>query len=169
MVSISIPWAAFGFLGLTEWLHRRWGNGIPLKKFSIILLILILAGLFIQGRAIHSREIRVIRKEAGLWMRDHLPRGVKIMSRLPQEAFYAELPWIRLPEENYEKILMVARSHGVEYLVVDDNIDQDSPGFWKNLKEEDLILLKDLKRGDQRMAVFEVVYPQGNKRANGER
>ena len=162
MVSISIPWAAFGFLESTEWLHRRWGKGVPLKKFSIFLLILLLAGLFIQGRVIHSRELRIIRKEAGLWMRDHLPRGVKVMSRLPQEAFYAELPWIRIPQENYERILKVARSHGVKYLIVDDDIDKNSPGFWKNLKGEDLILLKDLKREDQRMAVFEVVYPQGN-------
>ena len=169
MISISIPWAAFGFLESTQWLHRRWGKGVPLKKFSIFLLILLLAGLFIQGRVIHSREIRTVRKEAGLWMRDHLPRGGKIMSRLPQEAFYAELPWIRLPEENYEKILTAARSNGVQYLVVDDDIDQNSPGFWERLKEEDLILLKDLRREGRRMTVFEVVYPRGNKRENGEK
>jgi hypothetical protein len=169
MISISIPWTAFGFLESTQWLHRRWGKGVPLKKFSIYLLILVLAGLFVQGRVIHSREIRIIRKEAGLWMRDHLPRGMKVMSRLPQEAFYAELPWIRIPDESYGKILMDARSHGVKYLVIDDDIDENSPGFWENLKEEDLILLKDLQRKGQRMAVFEVVYPRGNKRENGEK
>ncbi len=158
MISISIPWAAFGFLESTQWLRRRWGKRMSMKRFSIFLLIFLLAGLFIQGRVIHSREIRTIRKETGLWMKDRLPKGVKIMSRLPQEGFYAELPWIRIPEKNYEKILEIARSNGVKYLVIDEDIDQSSPGFWKNLKEEDLILLKDLKRKDQRMAVFEVVY-----------
>ncbi len=169
MISISIPWAAFGFLESTEWLHRRWGKAVTVKKFFIFFLVFLLAVLFIQGRMIHSREIRVIRKEAGLWMRDHLPRGANIMSRLPQEAFYAGLPWTTIPEENYETILRVARSRAVKFLVVDEDIDKYSPDFWKNLKGEDLILLKDLKRGRQRMAVFEVVYPQGNRRDHGEK
>jgi Dolichyl-phosphate-mannose-protein mannosyltransferase len=161
MVSISIPWAAFGFLELTKWLHRRWGGSVSLKKFSIFLLIFLLAGLFIQGRVTRSREIRIIRKEAGLWMKDHLPRGVKIMSRLPQEAFYGELAWMRIRGESYESILRAARSNGAKYLIIDDHIEKDSPGFWRNLKGEDLVLLKDLKREGQRMAVFEIVYPQG--------
>jgi hypothetical protein len=169
MVSISLPWAAFGFFEATEWLHRRWGKGVPLKKFSVFLLILLLAGLFIQGRVTHSREVRVLRKETGLWMKDHLPRGVRIMSRLPQEAFYAELPWIRIPEENYERILKVARSNGVKYLVVDEDIDQTSPDFWTHLKGEDLMLVKELKKEDQRMAIFEVAYPQEDKREHGEK
>ena len=157
MVPISIPWAAFGFLGLTEWLHRRWRGGIPLKKFSVLLLIFLLAGLFIQGRIIHAREHRMIRKEAGLWMRDHLPREMKIMSRLPQEAFYAELPWIILPKESYEEVLRAARFNGVQYLIIDENLEQDSPGFLEKMKEEDLILMKDLKTKNQRMAIFKIV------------
>lgn len=83
------------------------------------------------------------------------------MSRLPQEAFYAELAWMRIPEESYERILKVARSNGAKYLIIDDHIEKDSPGFWRNLKGEDLVLLKDLKREDQRMVVFEIVYPRG--------
>ncbi len=169
MISISIPWAAFGFLESKEWLYRRWGKAVTAKKFSIFFLIFLLTALFIQGRVTHSRELRVIRKEVGLWMKDHLPSGANIMCRLPQEAFYARLPWTTIPEENYETILKVARSQAVKYLVVDEDIDKYSPDFWKNLKGEDLILLKDLKRGRQRMAVFEVVYPQGNRRDHGEK
>ena len=160
MVSISIPWAAFGFLELTKWLHRRWRGGLPLKKFSIFLLIFFLAGLLIQGMMIHAREHRMIRKEAGLWMKDHLPRGMKIMSRLPQEAFYAELPWIILPKKNYEDVLNVARFNEVQYLIIDEDIEQDSPGFLKKMKEEDLILLKDLKTKNRRMAIFKIVYSE---------
>jgi hypothetical protein len=122
------------------------------------LLIFLLAGLFIQGRIIHAREHRIIRKEAGLWMRDHLPRGMKIMSRLPQEAFYAELPWIILPKESYEEVLRAARFNGVQYLIIDENLEQDSPGFLEKMKEEDLILMKDLKTKNQRMAIFKIVY-----------
>jgi hypothetical protein len=158
MVSISIPWAALGCLEVAAWVHR-WVERESLKKrVSIILLFLLLGGLFIQGRVLHPREHRVIQKEAGLWMKDHLPRGVKMMSRLPQEAFYAEQEWTVIPVGGYEKVLRVARSKGVKYLVIDDAIEKDSPGFLEKIKEKDLILLKDLKRKKQKMVIFEIIY-----------
>ena len=160
VVSISLPWAAFGFFEIIHWAHHRFNKETFRKRFPAILLTVILIVLFIQGRVIHTRELRVIRKEAGLWMKDHLPRGVKMMSRLPQEAFYAELPWIRIPEKEYEKILKDARSKGVQYLIIDGNIEEDSPGFWGKIKEEDLILIKDFKDKDRRMVVFEIVYSE---------
>jgi hypothetical protein len=159
MVSISIPWAAFGFLELTEWLHRGWRGGIPLKKFSILLLIFLLAGLFIYGGIKHIRENRTIEKEAGLWMKENLPRGGTVMSRWPQEAFYGEMAaWVTIPEGEYEEVLGVARSKGIRYLVVDEEIEKNNPGFWGEIKESDLILLKDLKTKTQRIAIFKILY-----------
>jgi hypothetical protein len=116
--------------------------------------------LFIQGRVSHKREQRFIRREAGFWMKDHLPRRGKIMSRLPQEAFYAELPGIKIPEGSYGEILKVAHSNGVRYLIIDEDIEKDSTAFWDKLKGKELIFLKDLKKKDQRMVVFEIVYPE---------
>jgi hypothetical protein len=106
---------------------------------------------------VHTREHRLIQKEAGLWMKDHLPRGVKIMSRLPQEAFYAELPWFKIPKKSDEEVLMVARSNGVRYLVLDEEVERSSPGFGEKLKEKDLILLKDWNKKDQKIVIFEIV------------
>ena len=83
------------------------------------------------------------------------------MSSLPQEAFYADLPWVRMPQGSYEEILDSARSRGVRYFVMDDKIEEDSPHFLGKLKEEDLIPLMDLKRKNRRMVIFEIVYPQG--------
>jgi hypothetical protein len=123
-----------------------------------ILLTLLLTVLFIQGMVIHTRENRAIRKEAGLWMKENLPRGVNIMSRSLQEAFYSELRWARFPEGSYEKVLGVARSKGIQYLVLDEDIEKDSPGFWGQIKEKDLILLKELKAENQRLAIFKIVY-----------
>jgi 4-amino-4-deoxy-L-arabinose transferase-like glycosyltransferase len=158
MISISIPWAAFGFYMFLEWVHRRWKFGKTPKKMLTILLILLLTVLFIQGMVIHTRENRAIRKEAGLWMKENLPRGVNIMSRSLQEAFYSELRWARFPEGSYEKVLGVARSKGIQYLVLDEDIEKDSPGFWGQIKEKDLILLKELKAENQRLAIFKIVY-----------
>ena len=161
MVSISIPWGAFGFLGLMEWLHRRWGEKIPLKKFSVLLILFILIGLFIQGRVIHTREHRFIEREAGMWMKEHLPMGARVMCQFPQEPFYAELPWVGMPQGSYEEILRVARDRKVQYLVVDEKIEKDSPGFLEKLKKEDLVPIRDFKTGDKRVTIFEIIYPNG--------
>ena len=160
MVSLSIPWAALGCLEVAGWLHR-WIEKEPLrKKASLILLLLLSGGLFIQGRVTYSRDIRVIRKETGLWMKSHLPRGAKVMSRLPQEAFYADLPWTIIPEKGYEEILLEARSKEVRYLVLDGSVEKNSPGFSEKIKEEDLILLNEFRdHKGRRMVVYEIIYP----------
>jgi 4-amino-4-deoxy-L-arabinose transferase-like glycosyltransferase len=160
MISISLPWAAFGCLEVMVWINRWFEKESLRKKLSVILLLILLGGLFVQGRVIHSRRLRLIRKETGLWMKDHLPRDVKMMSRLPQEAFYAELLWIRIPEKSYREILNVARSNKVRYLIIDRSIEKDSPGFLEKIKEEDLIPLREFKDEDRRMVVFEIVYPE---------
>ncbi|NWG04158.1 MAG: glycosyltransferase family 39 protein [Syntrophaceae bacterium] len=160
MIAISIPWAAFGLEVALEWILQRWKlveNKGKVATLSVALLLLI---LFIQGRVIHSREHREIQREAGLWMKDHLPRGVYIMSRLPQEAFYADLSWTGIPKKGYEEILQIARSKGVGYLVLDENTEERSPGFWGEFKKEDLILLKTWDKENQKIVVYEIIYPK---------
>ena len=157
MISISIPWAACGFLGVSEWIHQRFdGKGVR-KRIPAILLIFLLVGLFIQGRVIHTREHRVIQREVGLWMRENLPKESKVMSRLPQEAFYAEFPWVRMLSEEYEVILGYARSKGVRYLLIEEDIEKISPRFWEKMRREDLVHVRDFKRKAQRIVIFEMV------------
>jgi 4-amino-4-deoxy-L-arabinose transferase-like glycosyltransferase len=160
LISIAIPWAAFGCLGAKEWINKR---SLKWRKNHIpaLLLILLLIVLFVQGRVIHPREHRFIQKEAGLWMKDHLPAGAKVMSPLPQEAFYAELPWVRMPEGSYDEVLKEARSKEVRYLIVDENIERNSPDFWAKSGLGDLIRLRDWKRKSRRLVLFQVIYPKG--------
>jgi 4-amino-4-deoxy-L-arabinose transferase-like glycosyltransferase len=157
MISISIPWAAFGFLGVMEWVDKRSAGKQRQVHLSSVLLILLLAVLFLQGRVIHPREHRLIQREAGLWMKDCLPRGIKVMSTMPQEAFYAGLEWIRMPQGSYEEILNSAHANGVRYLLIDEEIEKISPGFLEKLRGDDLILIKDMKKKDRRIEIFEIV------------
>ena len=90
-------------------------------------------------------------------MRDHLPRGQKMMSKMGQESFYGELAWARLPEKDYEEILREARNKGVRYLVVDENIERDSPGFLERSKKGELKPLLELKRNKRFMIVYEIL------------
>ena len=160
MIPLSIPWTAFGILVFMDWIYQRRKFVVSKERLVFILLIALSIMLLVQGRVSHKREARFIRREAGLWMKDHLPKGGKVMSRYPQEAFYAELPWVGIPKGSYAEILRAACSQGVRYLVVDEDIDKDSPSFWADRKEGDLVLLKDFKTKNQRMVVFKIVYPE---------
>ncbi len=159
MISVSIPWAAYGFLNGIEWVRQRspkW-KWISEGKAPLVLLIILSVVLFVQGRVIHTREHRDIQREAGLWIKDHLPREGKLMSKLPQEAFYAELPWVRMSEGSYEEILKKARLRGARYLAVDEDVEKDSPGFWKKMRKEDIVPLKVFRKKDRSLAVFEIL------------
>jgi 4-amino-4-deoxy-L-arabinose transferase-like glycosyltransferase len=160
MIPLSLPWAALGFLGILEWVEPRLEGERRQRRFGLFFVIFLLVGLFLQGRAIHPREHRLIQKEVGLWMKDHLPRDVKVMSRLPQEAFYAQLPWVRMPVGAYEVILGEARPKGVRYLVVEEDIEKISPGFWETSRREDIIPVREFKKKDQRVTIFELVEPR---------
>lgn len=127
MIPVAIPWAAFGFLHSARWASERLKEGALKKKLPVLLLIVLLIGLYVQGWPTQDRNFRMIQKETGLWMRDHLPKGQKMMSKMGQESFYAEQAWVRMPEKGYEEILKEARAKGVRYLVVDENIEKDSP------------------------------------------
>ena len=92
-------------------------------------------------------------------MKEHLPRGVTIMSRWPQEAFYGEMAgWAKIPHGGYEEVLGVARSKGIPYLVLDEDVEKDWPGFRGQMRGKDLILLKEFKMKNQRVAIFKIIY-----------
>jgi 4-amino-4-deoxy-L-arabinose transferase-like glycosyltransferase len=160
LIPIAIPWAGFGFLGLMDWVKERRPETKVRRDIPALLLILLVI-LFVQGRVIHSREQRFIQKETGLWMKGHLPRGVKVMSSMPQEAFYAELPWVIMPQGSYEEVLNAARSEGVRYIVIDEKVEEDSPGFLKKVKEEELKPVMEWKMKKRSMTVLELGPPGG--------
>jgi hypothetical protein len=91
-------------------------------------------------------------------MKDHLSKNGKIMSRLPQEAFYAEMPWVRLPEKSYEEIMEVVHSQGIRYLIIDENV-RDPSVFSEKAREKELIRIRDWKKKKQWSILFEVRPP----------
>ena len=164
MIPVAIPWAAFGCLTVTDWLSKRMKEGIFQKRLPASLFVLLLLGLILQGWVIHHRDRshQMIQKEVGLWMRDHLPKGQKMMSRMPQESFYAGQAWMKMPERRYEEVLGEARSRGVRYLVIDESIEKESPGFSKKMNEGDLKALFELKRSKRWMIVYEILDAEGH-------
>ena len=162
MIPVAIPWAAFGFMHSTRWLSARAKGGFLKEKIPLLLVIILVIGLYVQGWPALNRDFRMIQKEVGLWMRDHLPKGQKMMSKMGQESFYAEQAWVKLPEKGYEEILKEARARGARYLVVDEAIEKDSPGFLQQAKNGEVKPLFELKRKNRFMIVFEVVPSREN-------
>jgi len=128
------------------------------RKFPVLFLLFVLVVIFVQGRIVHvweHREHRFIQREVGLWVKDHLPKEGKLMSRLPQEAFYAEMPWVRMPEKGFEEIMEVVRSQGIRYLIIDEDVRD--PSVWsEKASGKELIRIRDWKRKKQWSILFEV-------------
>lgn len=158
VIPIALPWAAFGFLQIIDWIRKKIKSEEIQKKIFVFLLMVLLLTLFVQGRVIHRREHRIIQKEAGLWMREHLSKG-KVMSRLPQEAFYGEMEWIKIPSGGFNEVLSEAYSKGVQYLIIDQEIIKQYPDFLEemiNFKGWELLNL--FKRDNRWIKIFRLNY-----------
>jgi 4-amino-4-deoxy-L-arabinose transferase-like glycosyltransferase len=158
--TLALPWASLGFIGLTEWITPRLKEGRWKKRFPVLFLLFVLVVIFIQGRLIPGGDHRLMQKEVGLWMKDHLPREDRIMSRLPQEGFYSEMAWVRMPEKSYEEILQIARSHHIHYVIVDERVMLYVPNFLEKAKDKrELQEVYGLRREGRWVTVFKLIDP----------
>jgi len=158
--SIALPWASLGFICLTGWIAPRLKEGRWKRAFPVLSLLLVLIVIFVQGRVVHGRGHRLLHKEVGLWMKDHLSKNGNIMmSRLPQIGFYAEMPWVIMPEKSYEEIIEAAHSKGIRYLIVDEKVREPAV-FLKKATGKELIRIRDWKRNGEWLILFEVRPPE---------
>jgi hypothetical protein len=90
-------------------------------------------------------------------MKANLPWGAKVMSRLPQEGYYAQRPWTRIRKGSYNEIVADAQVQGVSYLVIDDAILRDVTDFRENITRGDLTLVKAWGRGSRQILLFRTI------------
>ncbi|MBI1321436.1 MAG: hypothetical protein GC168_21135 [Candidatus Hydrogenedens sp.] len=115
--------AAAGMLRISAALEAR-PTGFVLRLAPQVLLILwMLFGTVVTIGSEHAgRRPRQPReyKEAGLWMREHLPPGL-VFTRKPQVGYYAGMPSTGpLDTDSPEAALARAAEAGAAYLVVDE-------------------------------------------------
>ena len=109
-----------------KWLAGRAKGQVRRGRTRTLLYVLLMACLLAQGAFGYfwSRGHRLVQREVGLWMKDNLPRSARVMGWVPQETFYAELEWVWMSEQTYEKVLEKARSKGVEYLLLHEDTEE---------------------------------------------
>ena len=160
MMPMILPLAAWGFLGVVFWLARKLDRReVHWRGFNGLCIGLVILALLTQGVLSTGRGHRQIQKDVGLWMKANLPRDTKLMSRLPQEGFYAQMPWTRIKKNTYSDIISDARSQGANYLVIDDAVLEDIKDFRENIAQGDLILIKEWKKGKRQILLFQTVSP----------
>jgi len=156
LVPLALTWAAMGMGTVFDWIDRRLSGK---RKSAVILAFLVLvAGLSLSQNLGSLRSHRIINKEAGLWLRHHAP-GAVVMSRIPQEAFYAEgrHVWL-LPRGRrsitYDHLLKRAQEHGVEYLVEDSKTASLCPEFPAKRSDNDMVEVFSLDKGDDFLKIY---------------
>jgi 4-amino-4-deoxy-L-arabinose transferase-like glycosyltransferase len=158
MMPMILPLAAWGFLGVVSWLARRLdGREVHWRGFNGLCIGLVALALLTQGVLSTGRGHRQIQKDVGLWMKANLPRETKLMSRLPQEGFYAQMPWTRIKKNTYGDIISDARSQGANCLVIDDVVLKNVKDFRENIAQGDLILMKEWKKGNRQILLFQTI------------
>lgn len=155
LVLVALPWASYGLVRIGDFVRTKARIGFFRDYGTLILLIFVMAILFAEGFAdrINSRKHRMIRKEAGIWMKDNLPRG-PVMSRLPHEAFYGDMDWINVQDYRYDSLLRKAIDRKAKYLVIDEDVADNQADFVGKLSENNFDLVYVKQKKDQKIFIF---------------
>ncbi len=92
------------------------------RRFAAPALLGLTAGLFalgaLSGPFLYPRNLEY--RAAGLALRGRLPEGAHVLARKRQVPFYAGAFWEWLPYGELDSVLIYARAHGAEYVVIDE-------------------------------------------------
>jgi 4-amino-4-deoxy-L-arabinose transferase-like glycosyltransferase len=155
LVLVALPWAAYGIVRVASFVRMKAKIGFLRDHGATLFLILVMAILFTEGFVdrVNSRKHRMIRKEAGVWMRENLPKG-PVISRLPHEAFYGDMDWVNVQDYSYDNLLRKANDKNARYLVVDEDVAASKNDFVHILKEQSFDLVYVKQKKDQKIFVF---------------
>jgi len=155
LVLVALPWATYGLVRVADFVRMKTKIGFLRNHGILICLVLVMVTLFAEGfiDRINSRKHRMIRKEAGVWMRDNLPKG-PVISRLPHEAFYGDMDWINVQDYDYDNIRRKAIDRNAKYLVVDEDVANSKADFVRSLEEHSFDLVYVKQKKDQKIFIF---------------
>jgi len=142
-IAVILPtlviWSAWGLGVFGEWCLETMRNLWPGLRFPssalrlLPTLVVLVALLALQPRAIaaacRTDAFRPAHKEAGLWLKEHVPPDSVVMSRYPAIAFHAGTRWVPTPNAEFEALVRYARLHQVDYFVLDERELKLRPQF----------------------------------------
>lgn len=128
---------------------------------SFIIFLCLIAALILPKTLKHHRKDKVVRKNAGLWLKEYHTNNstMTILTDRLIVAFYADAKGIQIPNNflTYDDIVKFAKSSGVDYLVATENIENSSPNFFENAKSRDLKKLIEFEKRSKKVVIYEIL------------
>jgi len=114
--------------GEGSFLNRYIKAGLRWLPGGMTALVLVLTTPVTADRAISATCFGD--KEAGLWLKTHVPDDAKVMSIDIAAALYAGRAWVPSPNTDWARFMNYATMHGAQYLIVGDfMLEQNRPGL----------------------------------------
>ena len=161
VIPLSLLWAGAGVVEIQRILEMK---KVPKeKKWLFFLVVLILLAQLPQA-LIPERWHRREQKNVAIWLRQNTPAGSVIMSNSPQEAFYANRPFVQMQPGNpgpyYRDVIRFAKENRVRYILIDRYTREFSADFVDSIPSSldlrEFYSYRD-RKGDV-TAVYEVLY-----------
>jgi 4-amino-4-deoxy-L-arabinose transferase-like glycosyltransferase len=171
MTPVLLLWAARGVTALEDWIRqtstmigqekapmRRWVLWLPGILLSIPLLAILVAKP-IKARMLVQYPVEY--RAAGNWMDENLPADALILTRKPEVSYYAKRLMHPVPNEELPAIVRYARSHGIDYLVVDEFYISTRPKLaflldQDHFPEELRLLYEEKAPNDRKVRIFQI-------------
>jgi hypothetical protein len=162
VIPVSLFWAGAGILEMKRFFEKIKISNSDKVIFSVVLLVILIQ---LPQSLKPERRHRAGQKEVGLWLKQHTRPDAIIMSNSPQETFYADREFMRIPlgistsgnpGKSYNQIIHYAKAKRVRYILVNKNTHETNPGFIESIQSTDL---KEIfRRADRGLIIFEVIY-----------
>ena len=157
VIPLSLLWAGAGVVEIQRFLKMK--NVPKEKKWLFFLVVLILLAQLPQA-LIPERWHRREQKNVGVWLRQNTPEDSVIMSNSPQEAFYANRPFVQMQPGNpgpyYRDVIRFAKENRVRYILIDRYTKEISADFVDSLPSSPD--LKEIYRVADRRGNMTTVY-----------
>jgi 4-amino-4-deoxy-L-arabinose transferase-like glycosyltransferase len=161
---LCLVWSGRGFMESHLWLRekissKRWEKVRFLEANGLLCLALITVIAILPSTMHSSRKGKIVRKEAGLWIKHNSTSKPPIYTDLVQVNHYAGGQWIPLREVglSYDELVSRAGKAGADFLVLSEgNIERICPGFFAMQRQEDLKEVLRVSRDKETIIVYDV-------------
>ncbi|MGR3218531.1 MAG: ArnT family glycosyltransferase [Candidatus Anammoxibacter sp.] len=145
-------------------------NSTIISSKSFIIFLCLIAAMILPKTLKTHRKNKVIRKEAGIWLKDHHHGNMTILTDRLIISLYANANGVAIPKMilnyerdrlvknriDYKEIVEFAGSVKADYLVATESMEEISPGFFSKVSNRDLKKLIEFDRGNKKIVIYEV-------------
>lgn len=164
---LSLVWVGAGFQYTSEYISRAipslQPSSVLFNRAALLLVVLVLLVTLPKDLTV-KRGHELSQREAGLWIREHLPAQTPVIMGLEKVAFYAQGKWISLGIHNYDSIVWYCDKGKVNYLAIYGDTFSENPEIMTRIENAGYFALaKEWKdrvgEKERRLLLYQYVGP----------